>query len=1147
MNQPFTHGSNYPPPLSTNGVGQTNFGAPRPADVNGVHNGMQNMNFPPPMNMNRMPFSQATPLSQSQGFPNPNPNTSQAGQPNNPNSQGYPPRLSRPADISQSMGNMHVYDSAPRPSIPPSGVNSQNAPPHMGGNIPQNLPPPVGGNVQQNLPHSVGGNAQHNLPPPSGGNFPQNMPPNLGGNAPPNMPPHVGGGIQHNMQPPVGSNFQNLPSHPSSGVPSAFSAPPSSNYNPNLQTLHMPPKSASPASAINGPPIPPKDIHPPIASTSGLPGQYLPPTSSQAPPHFNSQMQPPTPGSLGGPHGLQQSSQMMAGASVAPPPPPPGQQMLGNMPPPPQIGQHYVPPGQPGQFVQQPGLASQPQPGYGAKKLDPNQMPSPIQVIEDDRVNRGGIFTTEGRGKVPPLVTTPFICEDSGNANPRLLRSSMYNVPISKDMLKQSEVPFAIAVQPLAVLAHNERPLPIVDMGEQGPIRCNRCKAYMCNNMQFIDGGRRFQCCFCSCITDVRQDYFAHLGADGRRVDASYRPELSLGAFEFLATKSYCKNDKLPKEPAFIFMIDVSYNAVRSGLVHLLCSRLREDILQYLPVDTSRQGFEKRSEIRVGFVTFHRQVHFYNLHPSLTQPQMLVVSDINDMFVPLVDGFLVKVQESYELIDTLLDQIPRMFADSRETETLLGPVIEAGLDALQSAERTGKLFIFQSSLPILKAPGSLSNRDERNALGTEKEKTLLSPNGNYYTKLSEKCVAAGCGVDLYLTPNSFIDVATIGEITKLTGGSIHKYQYFQADLDGERLINDLLQNVSRPIGFDAIMRVRTSTGIRPTDFLGAVHMSNTTDIEMATIDSDKSIAVEILHDDKLKPEEGAFVQVALLYTSCSGQRRLRILNMALNCAEEMTEVFKACELDTVVNFLSKYYARETLRSNPKAVREKFTGQVARILACYRKKCSTSTASGQLILPECMKLLPLYANCILKSPAFQGSSEISLDDRAFMMCALSSMSVRETAGFFYPRLIPLTAIDPNATAIPTAIRCSQERLQSDGAYLLENGMQMFIWVGKDIDPEWVQAVFGVDNPIHIDVDSTRLKDLDNPYSKRVRDIVKRVQAEHNRQMKLVIVKEKDKLEPIFAQFLVEDRSGLSGSVSYVDFLCHIHKEIRALLS
>lgn len=37
-----------------------------------------------------------------------------------------------------------------------------------------------------------------------------------------------------------------------------------------------------------------------------------------------------------------------------------------------------------------------------------------IQVIEDDRENRSGVFNTAGKGTVPPLASTPFITEDQG-------------------------------------------------------------------------------------------------------------------------------------------------------------------------------------------------------------------------------------------------------------------------------------------------------------------------------------------------------------------------------------------------------------------------------------------------------------------------------------------------------------------------------------------------------------------------------------------------------------------------------------------------------------------------------------------------------------------------------------------------------------
>uniref|UniRef100_A0A8C0HRC8 Protein transport protein Sec24C n=1 Tax=Buteo japonicus TaxID=224669 RepID=A0A8C0HRC8_9AVES len=687
----------------------------------------------------------------------------------------------------------------------------------------------------------------------------------------------------------------------------------------------------------------------------------------------------------------------------------------------------------------------------------------------------------------------------------------------------------------------NEYTLPyLVDHGESGPVRCNRCKAYMCPFMQFIEGGRRFQCCFCSCVTEVPPHYFQHLDHTGKRVDFYDRPELSLGSYEFLATVDYCKNNKFPSPPAFIFMIDVSYNAVKSGLVRLICEELKS-LLDYLP----REGNMEESAIRVGFVTYNKVLHFYNVKSSLAQPQMMVVSDVADMFVPLLDGFLVNVNESRTVIASLLDQIPEMFADTRETETVFAPVIQAGLEALKAAECSGKLFIFHTSLPIAEAPGKLKNRDDKKLINTDKEKTLFQPQTSFYNNLAKDCVAQGCCVDLFLFPNQYLDVATLGVVTYQTGGSIYKYAYFQVRTDQDRFLNDLRRDVQKEVGFDAVMRVRTSTGIRATDFFGAFYMSNTTDVEMAGLDCDKTITVEFKHDDKLSEDSGALLQCALLYTSCAGQRRLRIHNLSLNCCTQLADLYRNCETDTLINYLAKYAYRGVLNSPVKTVRDALINQCAQILACYRKNCASPSSAGQLILPECMKLLPVYLNCVLKSDVLQPGPEVTTDDRAYIRQLVTSMDVAETNVFFYPRLLPLVT-DVDSDSLPAAIRNSEERLSKGDIYLLENGLNIFVWVGVNVQQGLIQNLFGVSSFSQISSDLSTLPVLENPFSKKVRSIVDMLQVQRSRYMKLIIVKQEDKLEMLFKHFLVEDKS-LSGGASYVDFLCHMHKEIRQLLS
>ncbi|XP_072281042.1 protein transport protein Sec24C isoform X3 [Pyxicephalus adspersus] len=1006
------------------------------------------------------------------------------------NVQHYPPTSTNTQQLTNQMMGMHI-GGGPTSGPPQSTLQ-------IGAQSP--LPPLVGSGAY---------NPYSNNQVPTAMNLTQGMPPT---SLPQVQPPHA----QQFTGPPPQSR---LPSP--QGFPSQPVAPPS-NYPP-------PVSGAPPPTTLQGPPISAQSTGPLVAQPN-----HLSPNQSQ----------PAVPGVLPGPP--------MTGPQGPPPAMPPGMggfplQQNGS------FGQVRAPqPGYPAAYPRAPNYGSQPgpqgppgppgPPPPAQKRLDPDSIPSPIQVIEDDKNNRSSEpFVTGLRGQVPPLVTTNFFVKDQGNASPRYIRCSSYNFPATSDMAKQSQVPLAAVIKPLAALPSDEAPPCVVDHGETGPIRCNRCKAYMCPYMQFIEGGRRFQCCFCSCVTEVPPHYFQHLDHTGKRVDCYDRPELSMGTYEFTATVDYCKNNKFPNPPAFIFMIDVSYNAVKSGLVALVCEELKQ-LIDYLP----REGNMEESAIRVGFVTYNKVLHFYNVKSSLAQPQMMVVSDVADMFVPLLDGFLVNVNESRTVILSLLDQIPELFADTRETETVFAPVIQAGLEALKSADCAGKLFVFHTTLPIAEAPGKVKNRDDKKLLNTDKEKTLFQPQTTFYNNLAKDCVAQGCCVDLFLFPNQFVDVATLGVVPFQTGGSIYKYTFFQMETDRERFLNDLRRDVQKDIAFDAVMRVRTSTGVRATDFFGAFYMSNTTDVELAGLDCDKTITVEFKHDDKLNEDTGAILQCAVLYTSCGGQRRLRVHNMALSCCTQLADLYRNCETDTLINYFAKFAFRGVQNNPTKTVRDSLVNQCAQILACYRKNCASPSSAGQLILPECMKLLPVYLNCVLKSDVLQPGAEVTIDDRAYVRQLVSSMDVADTNVFFYPRLLSFSKIDPTSDSLPVAIRDSEERLSKGEIYLLENGLNLFIWVGANVQQALIQNLFGVSSFSQIDSTMSALPVLDNPISNKMHAIITMFRAQRPRYMKLLIVKQDDKLEMFFKHLLVEDKN-LNGGASYVDFLCHMHKEIRQLLS
>jgi protein transport protein SEC24 len=106
--------------------------------------------------------------------------------------------------------------------------------------------------------------------------------------------------------------------------------------------------------------------------------------------------------------------------------------------------------------------------------------------------------------------------------------------------------------------------------------------------------------------------------------------------------------------------------------------------------------------------------------------------------------------------------------------------------------------------------------------------------------------------------------------------------------------------------------------------------------------------------------------------------------------------------------------------------------------------------------------------------------IGSDLRVFLMRNLYSMGVADTIPMIYPRMFQLHEMeDPigslnelNQVVLPPRIRMSGERMDSMGAYLIENGQQLILWLGKSVPPELLQDLLGVNDLTEIDLNTVR---------------------------------------------------------------------------
>jgi len=225
---------------------------------------------------------------------------------------------------------------------------------------------------------------------------------------------------------------------------------------------------------------------------------------------------------------------------------------------------------------------------------------------------------------------------------------------------------------------------------------------------------------------------------------------------------------------------------------------------------------------------------------------------------------------------------------------------------------------------------------------------------------------------------------------------------------------------------------------------------------------------------------------------------------------------------------------------------------SQILLSYKKYCGTGgSSSGNLLLPESLKFLPAYVLSMLKHPTFRPGADVSPDLRMHLLSTLIRIPIPLLPILFYPRLYALHTLPnniSNSNYLPPQIRLSRSSIDNQGAYLLDNGRKLILWIGKLINPEILDQVFQLPHLNGIDGSQLHLAPLDTYYSITIRNIIQTIRNEHPSVWQaLTIIKQGEPTEvQQFISYLVEDKSMINDAVagaSYFDFLHYVNREVK----
>jgi Sec23/Sec24 trunk domain len=119
--------------------------------------------------------------------------------------------------------------------------------------------------------------------------------------------------------------------------------------------------------------------------------------------------------------------------------------------------------------------------------------------------------------------------------------------------------------------------------------------------------------------------------------------------------------------------------------------------------------------------------------------------------------------------------------------------------------------------------GALACRDDPKLYNSDKERALLSPASEHYTKLAEECTRQRVTFDLFFAMNNVksIDLASIAPLAALTGGDLHFLCPYEPSRHAEKLHYDIFRVLTRATGTDVQIKARVSGGLSVGEYFGA--------------------------------------------------------------------------------------------------------------------------------------------------------------------------------------------------------------------------------------------------------------------------------------------------------------------------------------
>lgn len=658
---------------------------------------------------------------------------------------------------------------------------------------------------------------------------------------------------------------------------------------------------------------------------------------------------------------------------------------------------------------------------------------------------------------------------------PEQLSCTLGALPQSSSML--GSLPLAVVSQPLALESGSDT-VPVIPLRSSvGIVRCRNCRAYINPYVEWINGCRQWRCNLCGSSNKVSVQYYSPADAStGLRTDINERPELTHGCVEFEAPSEY--NARTPMIPTYLFVLDASRTSISSGFFASAVNGLSAWI-------SNLKTLDRIPRIRIGIITFDTAIHFYDIKSREGAFRMYALSDVSDIPATAeaaeasqwprlpapAASFLTILSEHYDSISALLAALPTMFPSTgsalpSNNGSIFGA---AALAARRLCKRWGgRVVTFVAGAPTM-GPGNVST-SLRKPVRELDENALLSrplegPAGDFYKMLALDAAAEQTAFDVFAAPGtSHKEIATIAQLAQFSGGVVHGYPNFFAEVDGPALasdINGLLGRSADAAGWEGILRLRVSEGLDIALNYGSMYVRLPALLILPSTHRSMAYTTTLKYTQSTLQGNFAYIQSSLLYTNCRSRRVVRVSTIRIPIVQTPPPMFESIDTPTLITVLAKM-SLESISYNTTvtAARKALYGQAGDILRQCVRVCGRHTLAQP---PKALEAFPLYILSLLKHTSLV---RIAPDERACIIASFRTLPAKAILEEIHPQLYDIGEIDlaaaaanPEIVAVPTLKALTASSVNQDSIMLFNCGSYLLFFIGRSASRELTNAVFG----------------------------------------------------------------------------------------